>query len=396
MTLAALRVRVQAVTPGKLRGPYATADVSAPTITIANNTVALESLIEGIKYQVTTLQSQNADKLSEIENRVTNLIRSFGSKSWLQQKELRSQFTARTDDAFAEIEDVRQVAVDTETAFANFSTTVTATWGSTTAFVQNSATAIATLNGYAAASYAVTLNVNGYATGFSLVNGGSGISSFTVVADKFQVQLPGYNGSAPLPVFTIGTLNGVAAIGLSGNVYLDGTFNVKAIAAGSIDVVYLKANSIDSASGVIKALGVGSLSIADNAVTVPVAQTTGAAVFGAGFGNWVSFFSFNMSIDTTGLSGKPIVIYVSVNSMWASGSPATETGQFRFLLNGSQVNYYQVTLPTGASAPIPLSGAISITGTGGIVSVPIAAQFGSTSSCAMLAGATLFAVAAKR
>jgi hypothetical protein len=262
--------------------------------------------------------------------------------------------------------------------------------------VTQSAAAIATLDGYAAASYAVSLNVNGYATGFELLNGGSGFSSFTVVADKFQVQLPGYNGSAPLPVFTIGTLNGVAAIGLSGNVYLDGTMNARAIVAGTVDASRITTGTITSASGVIGALSVDSLSIKDNAVTVPVAQTTGANIFGAGFGNWVSFFSFNMSIDTTGLSGKTIVVYVSVNSMWASGSPATETGQFRLLLNGSQVNYYQVTLPTGAAALTPLSGAISITGTGGVVTVPIAAQFGSTSSNAILAGATLFAVGAKR
>lgn len=396
VTLAALRVRVQAVTPGKLRGPYATADVSAPTITIANNTVALESLIEGIKYQVTTLQSQNADRLSEIENRVANLIRTSGSRSWLQQKELRSQLTARTDDAFAEIEDVKQVAVDTETAFANFSTTATVTWGSTTAFVQNSATAIATLNGYAAASYSVTLNVNGYATGFSLINGGGGVSSFTVVADKFQVQLPGYNGSAPLPVFTIGTLNGVAAIGLSGNVYLDGTFNVKAIAAGAIDVIYLKANSIDSASGVIKALGVGSLSIADNAVTVPVAQSLGGNVSAISPGTPRSYFSFNVTVDTTGLAGKNIVIYASVSGMWANGSLATETGQFYLLINGSVANGYAIATPSGTLALVSLGGALNISASGGVMTILVQAQFYANSATYMQAGTTIYAQAAKR
>ncbi|MBR0940267.1 hypothetical protein ABIF65_003368 [Bradyrhizobium japonicum] len=396
VTLAALRVRVQAVTPGKLRGPYATADVSAPTITIANNTVALESLIEGIRYQVTTLQDALRDQVQEALNRIASVASDIAAQGPLDKQELRSQLSARSDAAFAEIERVDLVAVTTEAAFASFSDTATATWGSTTAFVQNSATAIATLDGYAAASYAVTLDVNGYATGFSLVNGGSGISTFTVVADKFQIQLPAYNGGAPVPVFTVGTLNGVPATGLSGNLYLDGTFNVKAIAAGSIDVIYLKANSIDSASGVIKALGVQSLSIGDNAVTVPVVQTLGSNVAGAGFGNWVSFFSFNMSIDTTGLSGKTIVVYVNVNSMFASGSPATETGQFRLLLNGAQVNYYQVALPTGQSALTPLSGAVAITGTGGNVSISIAAQIGVASSCGILAGATIFAMAAKR
>lgn len=347
--------------------------------------------------QVTALRDAMQDKIDEALNRISSIASDIAARAPLDKQNVRSQLAARSADALAQIDDVRIVAVTTEAAYASFSTTASATWGSTTAFVENSATAIATLDGYAAAQYAVTLNVDGYASGFNLLNGGPGFSTFTVVADKFQIQLPGYNGNAPTAVFTVGTVNGVAAVGINGaNMYLDGTLNARAIVAGSITAAKIATGTITSASGVIGALSVDSLSIADNAVTVPVAQTTGAAIFGAGFGNWVSFFSFNMSIDTTGLSGKQIVVYVSVNSMWASGSPATETGQFRLLLNGSQVNYYQVTLPTGESALTPLSGAIIVAGTGGNVSVSIAAQFGSTSSNAILAGATLFAQAAKR
>ncbi|MET4208544.1 hypothetical protein [Bradyrhizobium sp. LA2.1] len=358
------------------------------TVTTADIRLSLAEFDAAVSAQVTTIFNQLSDKVDRIEQDFASRLANLSARGWNDKTEVRTQYNARAEVAAASIEDVRIVAVNASEAFASYTALVTATWGSLTAFVQESANAIATLDGYAAASYGVAVSVDGYVIGTKLINGGPGLSSFAVQADKFQFQFPGYNGGLPQDVFAIGAINGVAAVGIRGNLNLDGTFNVKAIAAGAIDVIYLKANSIDSASGVIKNLGVGSLSIADNAVTVPVAQTTGAAIFGAGFGNWVSFFSFNMSIDTTGLSGKPIVIYVSVNSMWASGSPATETGQFRFLLNGSQVNYYQVTLPTGASAPTPLSGAISITGTGGIVSVSIAAQFGSTSSNAMLAGAT--------
>lgn len=347
--------------------------------------------------QVTTIRDALQDQINEAINRMSSIASDVAARAPLDKQSIRSQLAARSADALAQIDEVRTVAVTTEAAYASFSATASATWGSTTSFVENSATAIATLDGYAAASWGVSVGANGVITGSIRVDGGASWSAVTIQADKFQIQLTGYNGDAPLKPFTIGTVNGVPAIGINGaNMYLDRTIFASALVAKSVTANEIAAGIVTSASGLIGALGVNSLSIADNAVTVPVAQTTGAAVFGAGFGNWVSFFSFNMSIDTTGLSGKPIVIYVSVNSMWASGSPATETGQFRFLLNGSQVNYYQVTLPTGASAPIPLSGAISITGTGGVVSVPIAAQFGSTSSNAMLAGATLFAVAAKR
>ncbi|MDI2074533.1 hypothetical protein ABIF65_003678 [Bradyrhizobium japonicum] len=393
VTLAALRVRVQAITPGKLRGPYATADVSAPTITIANNTVALESLIEGIRYQVTALQDALRDEVNEALNRIASVASDVAARAPLDKQDLRSQLAARSADALAQIDDVREVAVTTEAAYASFSTTASATWGSTTAFVENSAAAIATLDGYAAASYAVTLNVDGYVTGLSLVNGGSGVSTFTVVSDKFQIQLPAYNGGAPVPVFTVGTLNGVPAIGMSGNLYLDGTFNVKAIGAGQIDVIYLKANSIDSASGVIKALGVKSLSIGDNAVTVPVVQNLVANLFGGGLKN---YFSFNVSIDTTGLSGKPIPLLVVLNAKWANGGPATETGQFDLVVNGSIVDTYTVTVGSGAFAFILSSVPVNFTGTGGTLTIPVVARFTAGVNTAMTAGSTISAMAAKR
>jgi hypothetical protein len=126
----------------------------------------------------------------------------------------------------------------------------------------------------------VTLDVNGYASGFNLVNGGPGFSTFTIKADKFQIQLPGYNGSAPVPVFTTGTLSGSAAIGISANVFLDGTLTARAIAAGTITTVEIAANTITagdiatgtitSASGAIGALSVQSLSIAGGVVSVPI------------------------------------------------------------------------------------------------------------------------------
>jgi hypothetical protein len=180
-------------------------------------------------------------------------------------------------------------------AFASFSTVATATFGSTTAFVSQTATAIATYDGWGAAEYAVTLDVNGYASGFNLVNGGGGISTFTVVADKFQIQLPGYNGNLPSAVFTVGTVNGVAAVGINGaNMYLDGTLNARAIVAGSIT----------SASGAIGALSVNALSIGDNAITVPATQSLTSNVSPTPLTNLTLVSSVTLSIDTTGLAGK--------------------------------------------------------------------------------------------
>ncbi len=223
VTLSALRLRVQAITTGKLRGPYATADVAAPTIEVAPGTVALASVVAGVKYQLTTLQDQFSTELDKIRQEISAVTSNATSRTWLDKKEVRSQLAARSDDALAQIDDVRTVAVDTQTAFATFSTAATATFGSTTAFVSQTASAIATFDGYAAASYVVTLDVNGNAVGFELLNGGSGTSAFNVAIDKFQISAPSIAGGAPTPVFAVVTAGGVGKIGITGDIIQDGS-----------------------------------------------------------------------------------------------------------------------------------------------------------------------------
>lgn len=129
-------------------------------------------------------------------------------------------------------------------SFASFQSSATASLNGLSSSVSAQGSAIANLNGVVGSQYAVTLTTNGYATGFNLINVGAGTSAFVIVADKFQIQLPGYNSSAPQPFFTTGTVNGIPAVGMRGNFYLDGTFNVRAINAGSINTVYLAINSV--------------------------------------------------------------------------------------------------------------------------------------------------------
>lgn len=223
VTLAALTLRVQAVTTGKLRGPYATIDLDAPTIEIAPGTVALASAIAGIRYQLTTIHEKFNDDLSRVRQEIAAVTSNATARTWLDKKEVRTQLEARSEDALAQIDDVRVVAVDTQTAFASFSTTATATFGTLTASVSTNASAIATLNGYAAASYTVTLDVNGRAVGFELLNGGGATSAFNVAIDKFQISAPSIGGGAPVPVFTVVTAGGVGKIGITGDIIQDGS-----------------------------------------------------------------------------------------------------------------------------------------------------------------------------
>ena len=76
------------------------------------------------------------------------------------------------------------MATDNNTALASDVETLTAQVksASNSAQITVNATAIATLDGFAASQYSVTLDVNNYATGFELINGGPGISAtiFTI------------------------------------------------------------------------------------------------------------------------------------------------------------------------------------------------------------------------
>lgn len=364
------------------------------TVTTRDIRYSLADFDAAVAAQVTTIFKQLSDKVDQIEQDFATRLANLSARGWTDKTEVRTQYNARAGAAAASIEEVRVVAVNASEAFASFSTTATATWGSLTAFVSESANAIATLDGYAAASWGFTLNVDNYVTGIQAINGGVGISAIVFVADKIKFQFPGYNGDAPQDIFAIGTINGAPAVGIRGNLNLDGTFNVKAIAAGSIDVIYLKANSIDSDAGVIRALGVKSLSIADNAVTVPVVQTLASNVSGNGSNQL--FFSFNLSIDTAGLSGKIVPIYANLHAQWVNGSTGNQSSEFVLFLNGLAEDGYTSTIGSGQLALVLLSGSVSITGTGGTVTVPISARFSGAAATYIAAGGNIFAMAVKR
>ena len=192
-------------------------------------TVGLGDLDGNIRYQLDELQNIMDQRVSFLENLIASTVSNQDSRNWLDKKQIRYQLDAQAGGAAAAIEELRLVVVDNQTAFAAYQITVSASFDDVNAAVDINADAIATLDGYAAAQFGVTLTVDGFATGFNLINGGAGTSDFVIVSDRFKIQLPGYNGDDPIDVFTVGTINGVPAVGIVADVYLDGTINAEAI-----------------------------------------------------------------------------------------------------------------------------------------------------------------------
>ena len=199
--------------------------------------------------QVTDITDYISDKVDAGLAEIAALVAQTTARTDINKKEVRTQLFATAGTAKAEIAEVRTVAVDTQTALADFTTTVNATFGNVNSAITTQSTAIATLNGYAAARYSVTLDVNGYATGFSLFNGGTGISTFTIVADKFQVAYP-VAGYPAVPIFTVANVNGVPAVVFRANMIGDGMITVQKMNVGSLSAI--TANIGEVTAGIVR------------------------------------------------------------------------------------------------------------------------------------------------
>ena len=168
-------------------------------------------------------------------------------------------------------QDVRaQVRVETiertteTTALAAQITSALTSIGENTALIQQN---IESINGIKA-RWGVVINVNGQVVGLVQLDGTVNESQFTVVANKFVVAHPTAPGTTQ-QVFTIGTIDGVASVGIDGNVLIDGS-----VLARHIDVATLSALSANI--GIVTA---GRLQNADNSTFIDL--TTGGFQFTA-------------------------------------------------------------------------------------------------------------------
>lgn len=360
---------------------------------LAVTTPNVDSTIDQtIREQVTLIENYLNDQVNYGMQLIAAAASNNMANTWLDNQQIRSELVATAGAANASVTILQEAMVDANTAFASYQVIVAAQFGSVNASVTTNSSAIATLNGYAAAQYSVTLDVNGFATGFTLFNGGAGVSTFTVVVDKFQIASPGVTGGAAVPIFTVANVSGSPKIAIRADMYVDGGITASAIAASTITATQIATGTITSASGVIGALSVNSLSIGDNAVTVPAVSFVSASTGAPQTALVVS--TLTLSIDTTGLSGKTITVMASwTGKIGYSGTGANPIAEM--FIDGSSVMQLQVT--NSQDSFLTLAGAASFTGTGSTVSKVVEVKWTSTATGnPTLFDRTLWAVAAKR
>ena len=83
------------------------------------------------------------------------------------------------------------------------------------------------------ARWGVQVDAGGNVAGIQLNSSGVGSSNFIVLADNFKVYRSGYTSA---PIFTTGTVNGVATVGIKGNLVVDGSIITAGLANNSVSI----------------------------------------------------------------------------------------------------------------------------------------------------------------
>lgn len=166
------------------------------------------------------------------------------------------------------------------------------------------------------AQYTVKLNANNRVAGFGLMLSEDAPSEFTIVAEKFKV-IDNADALDPKQVFTVGAINGVSGVGISGDLIVDGsilarniganeiianTANIKdavitdakisALDAGKITTGYLSADRIEAAT-----IAASKLNFTNLAGLNP---TEGAKLSGIATGADVTLSQINSGLTVTG------------------------------------------------------------------------------------------------
>ena len=147
------------------------------------------------------------------------------------------------------------------------------------------------------AKYGVTLNVNGYVTGFAQNNDGT-TGTFVILADKFAIVDPsGDPGETEYVPFEIsgGKINMRSDVKIDGDLLVTGTINGTALVNGTIGSTQIGANAISTSH--ISANAITANEIEANAVTAAKINVTNLAAVNADLG---SITAGNITLNTAG------------------------------------------------------------------------------------------------
>lgn len=192
---------------------------------------AIADALEWIRQaQEAGLRAQLLDRATRTMVRTETLTRQSEDEALAQQISI---VAAGLGDAEASIVNEQIARINGDDALASSLSLVSSTVGDHTTSIGTLQSSVNGLN----ARWAVAINANGQLVGLIQMDGSDSESAVKVLADKFQVFRPDGTGSG-VQVFTTGMISGASAVGINGNLVLDGS-----ILARHIDVATLSAIS---------------------------------------------------------------------------------------------------------------------------------------------------------
>jgi len=210
----------------------------------------------------------------------------------------RETLAATVGQNTAAIQTEQTARATTDGALASQISTVQASLNGSIASVQETASAAASAVGGVEAKWGVKVQAMADGrramAGVELLAGTDGESVFAILADRLLIYKPDGSG-APRQIVTLGTVNGVTALGLDGSLIVDGSIVARCLAV----------KTITAESGVIGDLAVGTLQLAGHAVTVPFVTSAVTGVAGAGIGTKHPIVSGTIAM------AQPGVLYAS-------------------------------------------------------------------------------------
>ena len=145
---------------------------------------------------------------------------------------VQAAYQAADNTLSAAISTEATARVNADGAIASQLNSVSTTVNGHTASINTQQTSINGLQ----AKYVLTVNANGRVAGIELASGSGALATVSILADKFIIVHPSANGTT-IQAFITGIVNGIASIGINGNLIVDGTISATKIIASTISAI---------------------------------------------------------------------------------------------------------------------------------------------------------------
>ncbi|MFP3556428.1 DUF1983 domain-containing protein [Paraburkholderia sp. SIMBA_049] len=296
---------------------------------------------EGNTAAVNTEQIARTDADSAIGMRIDTVVANVGlnTAAITSAEQARadgdSALSTRIDQLSATVGSSSSTITDLQTALATANQSnasallaLSTTLNNHTATIQTNASSIDGLS----AQYTVKIDNNGFISGYGLTStpvNGVPVSTFTILADKFKVTLPGYPTVVP---FIIQTVNGVPTVSITTAVIGDATITNAKIANLAVDtakiadaaITFAKIGTAQIGTAHIGVAQIDSARIGANAVSTMVCW--GGLTSGGGGSRGYDF----------GYTGRGGAVMMIVSGLSGSAQGGGDTGA----TNGGATAYF--------------------------------------------------------